>query len=484
VSEAASRRDFLAGGAAAAALAAGVPPARARAADRPNVIVVVVDTLRADHVYGRHARTPNMDALAHEGLRFTRAHPEAMPTVPARNSILTGRRQFPFRHWHDWRGLLDSPGWSPLLDVDSTLTSALRRAGYFTAYVTDNPFLGFSFPYRRLRRSFHRFVRTGGQIGGRRSPAPAAEVRHWLYPALRPDPQMVERVRRYVANGRYSHDERHSFAARVFTDARRVLDQAATRRPFAMVVDTYEPHEPWTPPRRYVDMYGDPGYHGREPGMPRYGRVSEYMHGNPSRLLARMRALYAAEVTMTDRWLGVLLDRLHDLRLERETAIVLVGDHGFLLGEYGWTGKISSVLHPALIRVPLVVVDPARRRAGAASPYLAQTHDIAPTLLSLAGVRAPRGMTGVDLSPLFSHRRPRPRRLAYGGYANSLYARSDRWKLIADNRGRARRLYDVRHDRAETRDLSERHPRRAAAMLDAVERRAGGRPPYYANARP
>jgi arylsulfatase A-like enzyme len=187
---------------------------------------------------------------------------------------------------------------------------------------------------------------------------------------------------------------------------------------------------------------------------------------------------------MTDRWLGVLLDRLHDLRLERETAIVLVSDHGFLLGEYGWTGKISSVLHPALIRVPLVVVDPDRRRAGAASPYLAQTHDIAPTLLSLAGVRAPRGMSGVDLSPLLSRRRPRDRRLAYGGYANSLYARSDRWKLIADNRGRARRLYDVRRDRDETRDLSRRHPRRAAAMLDAVERRAGGRPPYYENARP
>ena len=68
---------------------------------------------------------------------------------------------------------------------------------------------------------------------------------------------------------------------------------------------------------------------------------------------------------MTDRWLGVFLDRLHDLRLDRETAIVLVADHGFLLGEYGFTGKISSELHPPLMRVPLVVVHPdaAARRA-------------------------------------------------------------------------------------------------------------------------
>ena len=70
---------------------------------------------------------------------------------------------------------------------------------------------------------------------------------------------------------------------------------------------------------------------------------------------------------------------------------MLVGDHGFLLGDYGWTGKISSILHPALIHVPMVVVHPARRRAGHSSDYLAQTHDLAPTLLSLAGVRAPGG---------------------------------------------------------------------------------------------
>ena len=78
------------------------------------MIVIVVDTLRADHVYGDRARTPNMDALVREGIRFTRAHPEAMPTVPVRNSLLSGRRDFPFRGWHDWRGLLDSPGWAPL----------------------------------------------------------------------------------------------------------------------------------------------------------------------------------------------------------------------------------------------------------------------------------------------------------------------------------------------------------------------------------
>jgi len=133
-------------GAAAAMLAAAPPAAIARRADRPNVVVIVVDTLRADHVYGDRARTPNMDALARGGVRFVDTHPEAMPTIPARNSLLQGRRQFPFRGWRDYPGLIDEPGWEPLDRLSTSLTTALRRAGYWTAYATDNAFIGFSSP--------------------------------------------------------------------------------------------------------------------------------------------------------------------------------------------------------------------------------------------------------------------------------------------------------------------------------------------------
>ncbi len=121
----------------------------------PNLILVIVDSLRADAVYDRAVHTPNIDQLLFTGLRFSSAYPEAMPTVPARNSILGGRRTFPFRHWHDYPGLLDSPGWAPLRHVDDSLPAVLRRAGYWTGYVTDNPFLGFARPYAPLRHSVH-----------------------------------------------------------------------------------------------------------------------------------------------------------------------------------------------------------------------------------------------------------------------------------------------------------------------------------------
>jgi arylsulfatase A-like enzyme len=283
-----------------------------------------------------------------------------------------------------------------------------------------------------------------------------------------------------MANGGYWHDDSRSFAARVYSDAARVLDAAARRRPFALVVDTFEPHEPWTPPRRYVDLYGDPDYHGPEPSKPYYAPVGRYIDsGEAATVLGRMRALYAAEVTMTDRWLGVLVERLFQLGLERETAIVLVGDHGILLGDHGWTGKIPIALHPELAQVPLLVVDPARRLAGRSSSYFASTHDIGPTLLAMAGVEAPPAMDGVDLSRLFGGRALPERPFAYGGYANAHYLRSDRWALLASNNADNLKLFDLEHDRGEHDDLAGRRPRLARRLHRQVVEKAGGRLPDY-----
>ena len=443
------------------------------------MVLVIVDTLRADHVFGPRAKTPNIDALAREGLRFTRFYPEAMPTVPARRSILSGRRVFPFRGWHRYPGLLPEPGWAPLDDVGAAFTSVLRRAGYWTAYATDNTSLGFAPPYEEFRRSFDRFVKRGGQIGGRATGVSDAELRHWLPPAL-DDPDTRDRVLRYLANGRYAQDETRSFAARVFRDGAALLEAASRRRPFALVVDTFEPHEPWTPPRRYVDMYGDPDYRGPEPAKPYYARLSNYLSGTDLEVLpARMRALYAAEVTMTDRWLGVFLDRLFDLGLERDTVVMLVSDHGFYVGDHGLSGKSSTFLHPELIHVPLIVVDPERRRAGQSSTYFASTHDVGPTLLSMAGVGAPEVMEGVDLSYLFAGRQPPAREYAWGGYGDSYFVRSDRWSLFGANPGGGLHLYDAPEDPRETQNVAGARPEQAAQLARLVRRRAGGRLPSY-----
>jgi arylsulfatase A-like enzyme len=479
VRPATTRRRFLqASAAAAAGTALGDLPAFAQRPDGPNLILVIVDSLRADAVYDRAIHTPNIDELLFQGVRFTSAYPEAMPTVPARNSILGGRRTFPFRHWHDYPGLLDSPGWAPLRHVHDSLPAVLRRAGYWTAYVTDNPFLGFSRPYAPLRHSVNSFMRTGGQIGGRHrvSSVPDNVLRHWLHPAIAPEKR--QRVGKYLANSRYWLDERRSFAAKVMTDAVRALEIGAMHGRFALVVDTYEPHEPWTPPVNYADMYGK--WRGSEPAMPLYGKVSNWLEpGQRGPVVRRLRELYAAEVTMTDRWLGALFDRLHDLNLEHETVVALVSDHGILLGEHGWTGKISTALHPALTRIPMVLVDPARRNAGQVSRWFASTHDLAPTLLSMMGVKAPERMNGVDMSVLFDGKKLPKRDYAYGGYGNSFFIRTRRWAMWARNKPARFHLFDKKRDPGEGTNVAHRHRDVVRHLYGIVRARAGGRLPYY-----
>ncbi|MEA2364612.1 MAG: hypothetical protein QOI32_124 [Thermoleophilaceae bacterium] len=476
-----TRRRFVQASAGAALTAALEPAAFAQTPDGPNVVLFIVDSLRADAVYDSWVRTPNMESLRRRGLSFTNVHPEAMPTVPARNSILGGRRAFPFRGWHDWNGLIDAPGWEPLGHVDASLTSAFRRGGYFTTYVTDNPFLGFAKPYGAVRGSVHRFLRTGGQIGGSRpvSSVPRAVLDHWLHHSI--DPLKRERIGLYLANSRVWESPDNSYAARVFRNAIRELDVAASQRaPFFMVVDTYEPHEPWTPPKRFVDMYGDPDYRGREPSMPRYARTDSWLaRSERARVLRRLRDLYAAEVTMTDEWLGNFLDRLRALNLEGDTVIMLVGDHGILLGEHGWTGKISSALYPALTRVPLILVHPQRRRAGQESPWFASTHDVAPTLLSMAGIRPPSRMTGTDLSRPFRDRKLPERDYAWGGYSDSFFIRSHHWALWGDTRPGRFNLFDLRRDPGQNHNVASGHPGMVDKLYGTVVSRAGGRLPWY-----
>ena len=450
--------------------------------DGPNVLLVIVDSLRADAVYEDWVRTPNIAALARQGVRFTHVFPEAMPTVPARNSILSGDRRFPFRGWYDRKGLISAPGWEPLDHVDSSLLAAFKRAGWWTSYVTDNPFLGFSKNYAPLRNSVHRFVRTGGQVGGSREigSVPKHVLDHWLHPSNR-SWRTRERVGLYLANNRIWESSDNSYAARVFRNAIEELDIAARRRgPFALVVDTYEPHEPWTPPDRFLAPYANGGWRGPEPAMPTYGRASNWL--GPSergRVLGRMRDLYAAEVTMTDHWLGELLDRVRRHDLERETVIALVGDHGILLGEHGWTGKVQVGLYPALTRVPLILVHPDRRRAGSESDWFASTHDLAPTLLAMAGVRRPERMTGANLSRVFRGKRLPERDYAWGGYSDSFFIRSRHWMLWGYNRPGNFKLFDLRRDPGMYHNVAGRYPGMVSLLLGKLLDRVDGRLPWY-----
>ncbi len=481
-----SRRRLLQAGAAGAAGAA-IFPALGCSADggdsgdgeQLNVLFVIVDTLRPDHVgaYGSQVQTPNIDALARRGLRFTRAFPEAMVTVPARRSIFSSRRIFPYRDWTPNKEIGTSPGWLPIDDPKHTFTTALRDAGYWSAQISDNPFLAFMKAYEPFRETFHSWKTIVGQSGFRQPPENVSleTVNHWLPPFLR-DERYIPGMRKYLANTGEGRDEEETCAARIFKGAADMLDDARRRQPFALTIDCFDPHEPWSPPPKYLEMYGDPTYEGPEVGVTDYGFARNY---TPD-LVRRLRAVYAAEVTMTDRWFGHFMERFRELGLHENTVIVLMSDHGYLLGERGYTGKVPSQLHPELAQVPFVIVHPDGRAAGRTNDYFASTHDVGPTLLSMVGIDRPEWAGGTDLSPLLDGGRPTETRdFHYGGMYNRFFIRTDDWVLIGDNQGNERTLCDLRADPQEFTNVVKQNPKVSEELYQTVLDAAGGPLPYY-----
>jgi arylsulfatase A-like enzyme len=478
-----TRRRFLKqGGRGAAGLALlGALGQRgaAAAAGRMNVVVIIVDSVRADHVgiYGGHrVKTPNLDRLARQSLRFTRARPEAFPTVPARRAIMSGKRAFPFRDWHPTPGLPKNPGWENIPKGRPIWTDLLRKAGWRTGYVTDNPWI-LNVAWDEFRSRFDRPIVVKGQTPYRGTPSgkvSARSLRRHLLPAQRHTSE-AGRVREWLAANFGRKSEEDFLPARVFKAAMRWLDLEAGRGPFALVVDSFDPHEPWDPPASYARRQGGGSYHGVKPIQP-FGAPGQRMRDAqlPRAALRPIQNLYEAELALVDKWLGRFLDKLDGLGLRDNTLVVLLSDHGVLLGERGWVGKHSSQIHREIYRVPYLIRDPRGRKAGRKSSYFASTHDVGPTVLSYLGVSVPDGMDGHDLSPLLAGRQPRKRSVFTARYGNYAAAGDGRWLLIAGVDGKRPRLYDTKRDPHERHNLARRKPRVVRRLWRRILIDAGG----------
>ncbi|MDP9480553.1 MAG: sulfatase-like hydrolase/transferase [Actinomycetota bacterium] len=348
--------------------------------DRPNILVVVSDTFRRDHLgaYGNpNIHTPHLDALARQSVVFDQHLISSFPTMPARADILTGTFSYTFM------------GWQPLPSHLPTLPELLSQAGYLTMGIVDTPFFvrgGFGYD-----RGFDDFIWVRGQGDDTR-------------PHERSD---------YRATWRSESDR---LVARTVDAAEHWLERHY-EEPFFLYVDTWDPHEPWDAPAYYTARYR-PQYGGRQL-YPAYSKWEEA--GLTPDDIALAHALYCGEVTMVDFWVGRLMDKLDVLGLRENTIVVFTSDHGFYFGEHGYFGKAEwfhdaeatvregaivpawlpeswlltvgwSPLYRELTRVPLVVrgpgLEPGRRTALTTAP------DLAPTLLELAGVERPASMQG------------------------------------------------------------------------------------------
>ena len=483
-----TRREFLAlagaGALGASLLGAGCDlterlpnlPSQPPAGDT-NVVLVIVDSLRKDHLgaYGNSwIETPNLDALAKESLRFTQAYPESIPTICARRAIHTGLRTWPFRDWKPPKGediLLQ--GWQPIPEGQTTLAEILKQNGYATLFQTDTMHQ-FKASYN-FQRGFDVFDFIRGQTTDDYKPM-------WTFPRekVRQALGMHDYFQQYFANTAYRKTEEDWFSPQVFTKASESLEVASGGQPFFMVVDSYDPHEPWDTPEEYVSLYDDP-YDGPEPYSVIYG-LGDYLTERESQ---RMKARYAAEVTMADRWLGNFLDKMDELKLFENTLLVFLADHGIAHGEHGYVGKPPYVLWPEVTDIPFFIRHPGGKLAGQTSDYYASTHDVAPSILGFLGIESPKPMDGQDLSVLFDGGEPEERAHFTLGYNDHAWARDEAYVMFARNDGRNPLLFDLREDPDMNTNTAESNQEVLNKMWgEYILKDAGGPLPRYNMASP
>ncbi len=445
-----------------------------------NVVVVIVDSLRKDHVgaYGNDwIETPSLDALAKESLRFTRAYPESIPSIPARRGIHTGIRSFPFRDWEKWyEDDVGLRGWQPIPRDQTTLAEILADEGYQNLFVTDT--LHQFRPFYDMHRGFDIFHFIRGQERDRfrpRTSAASAKVEEGVLIGGPSAAHAEDIMRQYFANTSGWEREEDYFAPQVFLKGMEFLEAARGDQPFFLVVDSYDPHEPWDPPGEYVSLYDD-SYEGPEPIVPNYsdaGWIGE-------RELERMRALYAAEVTMTDRWLGNFLDKMHSSGLAENTLLIVLSDHGVALGEHDATGKPFWALWPEVTDIPYFIRHPEGKGAGQTSDFFASTHDVAPTVLGYLGLEPPQPMDGQNLMVLLNGEDPAPREHFTLGYDEYVWTRDDRYVMVSRSDGSEARLYDLTADAQMNTDVAGSNPDVVDRMWnDYVLEDAGGPLPRY-----
>jgi arylsulfatase A-like enzyme len=419
------------------------PPARPAApAGAPNVVLIVADTLRADHLscYGYGAiDTPHIDRLAEDGLRYAATFSQASWTRPSIATILSGL--YPSSH-----GAIHKADILP--DRVDTLAENLQRFGYRTVGFADNANISQAFnfqqgfdEYRYLAPSFF-FM----------ADEPAAQLA--LYSGLR---LIRERfLSRWV-------DVHHYYQpAEVVTgEVTAWLARGGEPQPFFLFIHYMDAHDPYM-----VHPFNGEGY----------ARVAN--PNPPPAVVERYRQLYDGGIVYLDEHVGALLDSLRTRNLYDRSLVVLTADHGEEFQEHGgwWHG---TTLYDEQIHVPLLVKPPGNAAAGRVIEQLATSLDIAPTILAAAGAPIPATFQGHVL-PLDADRPPAHQSVFSeedfeGNVLQSV--RTKEWKLMTANSDNPRglppeALFDLVADPREAKNLHAAQPAEAATLRTELSRSA------------
>ena len=358
-----------------------------------RAIMVMFDSLRLDMLpnYGGDIlNMPNFKRLGQHAVTFNNSYASSLPCMPARRELHTGRYNFLHRSW------------GPLEPFDDSMPELLQQHGIHTHLTTDH--------YHYLEDgggTYHQRYSTWECYRGQESDkwkaslektttefAPYLMSGDKLFPRLRK--KRAKTSHQNAVNRRWMENEEQYPQTLTFDNGIDFIQRNAAYDNWFLQIETFDPHEPFTSPQSYEARWFDPDKQFI-PDWPPYAQVSE-----SEEMIDGMRKKYFALAEFCDKHLGRVLDEMDRLNLWEDTMLIVNTDHGFLLSEHGWWGKMTMPDYNEVCHTPFFIWDPRSKVCGEHRSSLVQTIDIAPTLLDFFGVEIPADMLGKSLTDVIA----------------------------------------------------------------------------------
>jgi arylsulfatase A-like enzyme len=396
-------------------------------APRPFLVIISLDTLRADHISGYgyvRPTSPELDAFAAEAVLFSEARCQSTGTLPSHLSLMTSLYPPHFRiTTDDGRNSDQMITRLRLADPVLTLAEVLRAAGYETAAFTDGGYVDARYGFDQGFDTFH-------------ANAPARSGLRAVLPALED----------YLAKG----------------SASGVNDGAPARRPLFLFIHTYDIHGPYRAPEPFTRVFSELSFEEARtrmgcPAVPR--ALTKRRESLSPEDVVTVRGLYDNGILATDDQMGRLFESLKAHGLYEGAAVVVLSDHGEEFLEHGDFNHGRTV-YEEVLRVPLLVRLPGGRQGGLVVATPVALIDVAPTLAELAGIMPPDQFQGRSLLDVVDRGEDDGflRRPLYFDIPNALEPvrgiLRGAWKLILRGPEQGRELYALGEDPREQRDVS------------------------------
>lgn len=335
-------------------------------------------------------KAPNFKRLAERTVTFDNAYVGSMPCMPARRELHTGRYNFLHR------------AWGPLEPFDDSMPGILKNNNVYTHLVSDHGHY-----WEDGGCTYHTRYSSWEINRGQEGDPWKGEVKKPEFPKTLNLKDTKLHIHDRI-NRKYMQKEEELPLAKNFANGMDFIRTNYIEDRWFLQLETFDPHEPFCSPQKYKDLYPH-DYSGPEFDWPEYKVVSE----TPEQV-EHCRFENAALISMCDEYLGKVLDLMDELDMWKDTMLIVNTDHGFLLGEHDWWGKMAMPYYNEIANMPLFIWDPRCSRKGERCDCLVQTIDLAPTLLEFFGVNIPLDMQGKPLKDTIAFNKPLREAALYG----------------------------------------------------------------------